>query len=165
MDFVISFFRDVLDGPLYITISIICGILICSCIGYLGERYLNQKKKAAEDKNKHVTISDKTDEQNNVTSDTSNGSVSNIEQNANSVQNTTDSQTSLESQSSVSNDSSVNAQSAVEASSSTEVKEVDETVVNEDDENEDEENKEDDPNANVNYNFTTISSDELLEDD
>lgn len=44
LDFVITFFRDILDGPLYIAIVIINSILICSCIGYLGERYLNHKK-------------------------------------------------------------------------------------------------------------------------
>ena len=44
MDFVIVFFRDVLDGPLYIAVSIVCSILICSCIGYMGEKYLVEKK-------------------------------------------------------------------------------------------------------------------------
>ena len=44
MDFIITFFRDVLNGPLYIGVSIVCGILICSCIGYLGEQYLNKQK-------------------------------------------------------------------------------------------------------------------------
>ena len=46
MDFIITFFRDVLDGPLYIVICVINSILICSCIGYLGEQYLNKKKNA-----------------------------------------------------------------------------------------------------------------------
>lgn len=45
MDSFISFFRDYLDGTLYIIICVICVILICSCIGYLGEKYLNNKKK------------------------------------------------------------------------------------------------------------------------
>lgn len=44
MDFVITFFRDILDGPLYVIVTFICGILFCSCIGYLGEVYLNKKK-------------------------------------------------------------------------------------------------------------------------
>ena len=44
MDFIISFFRDTLDGPLYIVIAILCGILICSCIGYLGEQYLKKQE-------------------------------------------------------------------------------------------------------------------------
>lgn len=45
MDFIIIFFRDILDGPLYTVIVIINLILICSCIGYLAENYLNRKKK------------------------------------------------------------------------------------------------------------------------
>ena len=50
MDFIISFFRDFLDGPLYIVVTVICVILICSCIGYLGEQYLKsqEEKKAFE---------------------------------------------------------------------------------------------------------------------
>lgn len=44
MNFIIAFFRDVLDGPLYIVVVVLCSILICSCIGYLGEQYLNKKK-------------------------------------------------------------------------------------------------------------------------
>ena len=57
MDFMIVFFRDILDGPLYIVVASICSILICSCIGYLGERYLNDKK----------TIMEKTASKNEVT--------------------------------------------------------------------------------------------------
>lgn len=45
MDFIVTFFRDILDGPIYIIVVILNSILICSCIGYLGERYLNNKKK------------------------------------------------------------------------------------------------------------------------
>lgn len=48
MDFIITFFRDVLDGPLYIALVVFNSIMICSCIGYLGENYLNRKK--AKDK-------------------------------------------------------------------------------------------------------------------
>jgi hypothetical protein len=59
MDFVIVFFRDVLDGPLYIAIAVICSILICSCIGYLGEKYLDEKKQGEEFASKHVTADDK----------------------------------------------------------------------------------------------------------
>lgn len=54
MDFMIVFFRDILDGPLYIVVASICSILICSCIGYLGERYLNEKK-AIMEKTAHKT--------------------------------------------------------------------------------------------------------------
>lgn len=56
MDFIITFFRDVLDGPLYIGITVICGILICSCIGYLGEQYLNKKKAKEEYDSTHTAI-------------------------------------------------------------------------------------------------------------
>lgn len=59
MDFVIVFFRDVLDGPLYIAVSIICSILICSCIGYMGERYLVEKKEGEDFASKHATADDK----------------------------------------------------------------------------------------------------------
>jgi len=45
LDFIVTFFRDILDGPIYIIVVILNSILICSCIGYLGERYLNNKKK------------------------------------------------------------------------------------------------------------------------
>lgn len=45
VDIIIIFFRDILSGPLYVFITIINSILICSCIGYMGERYLNDKKK------------------------------------------------------------------------------------------------------------------------
>ena len=56
MDFIITFFRDVLDGPLYVIVAIICGILICSCIGYLGEQYLNKKKEKEEYDSSHAAI-------------------------------------------------------------------------------------------------------------
>lgn len=59
MDFVIVFFRDVLDGPLYIAVSIACSILICSCIGYMGERYLEEKKEGKEFASKHTSVDDK----------------------------------------------------------------------------------------------------------
>ena len=65
MDFVIVFFRDVLDGPLYIAVSIVCSILICSCIGYMGEKYLEEKKEGKEFASKHTSVDDKplTDEE------------------------------------------------------------------------------------------------------
>ena len=59
MDFVIVFFRDVLDGPLYIAVSIVCSILICSCIGYMGEKYLEEKKEGKEFASKHTSVDDK----------------------------------------------------------------------------------------------------------
>ena len=57
MDFFITFFRDILDGPVYIVVSIICGILFCSCIGYLAETHFNKKKQALEYQNTHVNVS------------------------------------------------------------------------------------------------------------
>ena len=59
MDFVIVFFRDVLDGPVYIAVSIVCSILICSCIGYMGEKYLDEKKQGEDFASKHATADDK----------------------------------------------------------------------------------------------------------
>lgn len=60
MDFIIVFFRDILDGPLYIALVIINSVLICSCIGYLGENYLNRKKKEQEFKNTYTSASNPT---------------------------------------------------------------------------------------------------------
>lgn len=60
MDFIISFFRDVLDGPLYIVVAILCGILICSCIGYLGERYLKKQEAKKLYEQTHAAIAGET---------------------------------------------------------------------------------------------------------
>lgn len=56
LDLIISFFRDVLDGPLYTGVAIVCGILICSCIGYLGEQYLNKQKEKADFDSTHASV-------------------------------------------------------------------------------------------------------------
>lgn len=56
MDFVITFFRDILDGPLYIIVAIISGILICSCIGYLAERSINKKKEKQKYEQEHYEV-------------------------------------------------------------------------------------------------------------
>lgn len=53
MDFIIVFFRDILDGPLYTVITVICSILICACIGYLAEKRQKQKEK----KEQYVEVS------------------------------------------------------------------------------------------------------------
>lgn len=50
------FFRDILDGPLYIVVVILNSILICSCIGYLGEQYLNKKKEKDHFKESTVAV-------------------------------------------------------------------------------------------------------------
>ena len=56
MDIIITFFRDVLDGPLYIVVAIVNSILICSCIGYLGEQYLNKQKQKQEYMTTHISV-------------------------------------------------------------------------------------------------------------
>lgn len=63
MDFIITFFRDILDGPLYIIVAIISGILICSCIGYLAERSINKKKEKQKYEQEHYDVNQ--DEQTN----------------------------------------------------------------------------------------------------
>lgn len=65
MDFIITFFRDILDGPLYITVAVISGILICSCIGYLAERSIMKKNAKKQYDAEHFNV-DK-----NVTNETS----------------------------------------------------------------------------------------------
>ena len=60
MDFIIVFFRDILNGPLYIAICVINSILICSCIGYLGEQYLNKKNAAKQYNNTYASVSNPT---------------------------------------------------------------------------------------------------------
>ena len=35
MENIIHFFRDILDGPLYVIVVIISILLLCVCIGYL----------------------------------------------------------------------------------------------------------------------------------
>lgn len=58
VDFVINFFRDTLDGTLYVIVSVLCGILICSCIGYLGEQYLKKKESEKQFNETHVVVND-----------------------------------------------------------------------------------------------------------
>lgn len=42
MENIIHFFRDILDGPLYVIVVIISILLLCVCIGYLI--YVRQKR-------------------------------------------------------------------------------------------------------------------------
>lgn len=56
MDFIITFFRDILDGPLYVTVVILNSILICSCIGYLAEVYLTKRNEKKKYDSTHVAI-------------------------------------------------------------------------------------------------------------
>ena len=55
LDFFVTFFRDILDGPLYTGVAITCGILICSCIGYLGEQYLDKFNVKEDTKSESVS--------------------------------------------------------------------------------------------------------------
>ena len=48
MDIVISFFRDSLDGPVYIVVVVVAVILFFACIGYLAEKSINTKKEKAK---------------------------------------------------------------------------------------------------------------------
>jgi len=48
MEFIITFFRDILDGPVYIIVTVICSILICACIGYLAEKRQNKKRQSEQ---------------------------------------------------------------------------------------------------------------------
>lgn len=54
MDSFVKFFRDTLNGPLYIVVVVICVILIFACIGYLAEKSINAKK----EKEKYVDVKD-----------------------------------------------------------------------------------------------------------
>ncbi len=44
MDFIITFFRDILDGPVYTIVTVISSIFICASIGYLAEKKQREKK-------------------------------------------------------------------------------------------------------------------------
>ena len=48
----IHFFRDILDGPLYIALVVVCIILIMSIIGFIMDR----KKLEKEEKEKRVVV-------------------------------------------------------------------------------------------------------------
>lgn len=71
MDSFVKFFRDTLNGPLYIVVVVICVILIFACIGYLAEKSINAKKekeKYADVKSDDVVNVKPLEEVNNVTS-------------------------------------------------------------------------------------------------
>ena len=53
MDAIIGFFRDTLDGPVYIVWIVGCLILIFACIGYLAEKGIKNKK----EKEKYASVS------------------------------------------------------------------------------------------------------------
>ncbi len=48
MEQIIHFFRDTLDGPVYIIVAIVAGVLLCACIGYLAEKSIKRKKAEKE---------------------------------------------------------------------------------------------------------------------
>ena len=56
MDFIVVFFRDILDGPLYIGIVIVNSILICSCIGYLADNAIKRKQAKENYNNTYVSV-------------------------------------------------------------------------------------------------------------
>lgn len=80
MEFIITFFRDILNGPLYIVVSVISGILICSCIGYLAEQ--SQLKRKAKEKTslEYADLS-----QTSNVSTQSNGITNNVSQQPNNI--------------------------------------------------------------------------------
>ena len=60
MDFVVVFFRDILDGPLYIVVVIINSILICACLGYLADNYLKRKQAEEDYNNTYTSVTNST---------------------------------------------------------------------------------------------------------
>ncbi len=56
MDFVITFFKDILDGPVYTVLVAICSVLFCACIGYLAEK----KEKKRLEKEQYVEVKNTT---------------------------------------------------------------------------------------------------------
>lgn len=76
MDIIITFFRDVLDGPLYIVVVIINLILICAGIGYFAEKSQNKKLEKEKFNDNYVSISNSV-MQNNTSINNVNSVVSN----------------------------------------------------------------------------------------
>ncbi len=58
LDIIIRFFRDVLDGPLYIILVVICLFLIIICIGNLLQ---NKKGKKQSDLSNNESLNKKMD--------------------------------------------------------------------------------------------------------
>lgn len=56
LDVIISFFRDFLSGPLYITVVVISVIGIFSCIGYLAEGFLKVKEEEKKRKEMYAEV-------------------------------------------------------------------------------------------------------------
>lgn len=86
MKFIITFFRDILDGPLYIVVSIISVILICSCIGYLAETSLNKKKSRKEYEASHANLSTNQDMTQQIQSTTPQALSMNSSSDSNNIQ-------------------------------------------------------------------------------
>ena len=57
MEFLLWFFRDFLDGPLYIILVIFSIILICAGIGYFAEKELNRKKEREKMRSNYTHVS------------------------------------------------------------------------------------------------------------
>lgn len=58
MESIIHFFRDILDGPLYIVVVIVSVILIFALLGYLMEKSQNRKRQyiGQSDNNARSTV-------------------------------------------------------------------------------------------------------------
>ena len=56
LDVIISFFRDFLSGPLYITVVVISVIGIFACIGYLAEGFINLKEEEKKRKKMYAEV-------------------------------------------------------------------------------------------------------------
>lgn len=74
MESIIHFFRDILDGPLYIVVVIVSVILIFALLGYLMEKSQNRKKQYKEqndnsEKNEVVIDNNINQVQNSIYSD------------------------------------------------------------------------------------------------
>lgn len=58
LDIIISFFRDVLSGPVYIVVLVVGIIGICACIGYLAEETMKRKELADKQNKMYASVSD-----------------------------------------------------------------------------------------------------------
>ena len=56
LDLIISFFRDILSGPLYIVVVVISVIGIMACSGYLAEATLKQKELEKKQKEMYAHV-------------------------------------------------------------------------------------------------------------
>ncbi|MBQ2639717.1 MAG: hypothetical protein IJF92_03035 [Bacilli bacterium] len=85
MDVFIAFFRDVLDGPIYITSTVISVILICAGIGYFAEKKQNREQAEKKFNDTHVKIENThaNETNNNVSTGAQKTTISNVNVNSN----------------------------------------------------------------------------------